>query len=186
MQCSEPVLLRYEFEVGPTRSPAAVCLSFPKHAQDRWWTCSFQFQGVRSHHDQLKDGHVYRVTGIHGLAALIDASNAVRARFDEIADVRWREVPYELVFPRFLPTSPWYGLYDWAKEFVADEIELETNTSSPAPPVERLLHTTWNEPTLLNKQFEFAGGAEGRCSSGISKIFTRTQEMELRISASWR
>ena len=46
MHWSEPVLVRYDFELGPTSSPANVCLGFPQRVEERRWTCAFQFQDV--------------------------------------------------------------------------------------------------------------------------------------------
>jgi hypothetical protein len=156
MEWCEPVLLRYDFEVGPTISPATVCVGFPQRVEDQRWTCAYQFRGVGSaDDDQLQDGHVYRLMGHSGLEALIEASNAIRARFEALADVRSR-VPCEFIFPRFLPTSSWFDLYDWAKELVTANTERRERPASPS--VEQLSHSSWDDPTLLEQQFKFAGG----------------------------
>ena len=156
MDWSEPVLLRYDFEVGATSSPATVCLGFPQRAEDQCWTCAFQFRGVGGRDDdELKDGHVYRVLGHSGLKVLIEASNAIRSRFEALADVRSR-VPCELIFPRFLPTSSWFDLYDWAKELVRSNIE--TRDKPVAPSAEQLSRPFWDDPMLLDQQFKFARG----------------------------
>jgi hypothetical protein len=154
MEWAEPVLLRYDFEVGLTRSPATVCLGFPQRIEDVRWTCAFQFQGVGSRDDERQADHCHRVTGYSGLEALIEASSAIRTRLAGLVDAR-AQVPYELIFPRFLPTSSWFHLYDWAKELIATETERRGQL--PSAQVEPLSRTTWNEPTLLHIQFKFVG-----------------------------
>ena len=157
MEWSEPVLLRYDFEIGPTRSPATVRLGYPQRVEDRSWTCAFQFEGVGDRNDHPKDGQISRVSGHHGWEALITASNAIRSRFEELTDAR-SHVPHEFVFPKFLPTSSWFDLYDWAKELVESVIDQNATSRSASPPLEQLARTAWDQPTLLDQQFKFVGG----------------------------
>ncbi len=134
MEWNEPVFLRYDFEVSSTSSPADVCLGFPRRVEDQCWTCAFQFQGIGDHEDPLKDGDFHRVTGNNGLQALIAASNAIRSRLEQLADARSR-LPYEFIFPRFLPTLWWIGLFDRAKKLVESEIDKNATASRPAFPL---------------------------------------------------
>src|SRR4051812_20117636 len=94
MDWSEPVFLRYDFEAGPERAAAFVRLGFPQHADEKKWTCAFQFQGAACG-DQLKDGQIYRVTGYHGLGALIEASNVIRSWLSRLVDREPRTSPFE-------------------------------------------------------------------------------------------
>ncbi len=158
VEWSEPVLLRYDFEVSSTSLPAIVYLGFPQRVEDRGWTCAFQFQAIGDHEDRLSDGDFHRVRGDNGLEALIAASNAIRSRLERLTDAR-SGLPYEFIFPGFLPTSWSISLYDWAKELVESETDRNSKASRPAfPLVEQLSRTTWDEPTLLEQQFKFGAG----------------------------
>lgn len=158
MAWNEPVLLQYDFETGPERAPAFVRLGFPRHASGNNWTCAFQFQGVASG-DELKDGHVYRVTGYQGLGALIKASNSVHSWLSRFVDHKSEATPFEFVFLRFLPTSSWYALYSRAKELVASECERQATSSNQfSPPAEQAPHESLDGPTLLYQRFKCAGG----------------------------
>ncbi len=154
MEWGEPVLLRYDFEVKG-RPPATVRVGFPQYIEDQRWICAFQFRNVGTCADvHLKDGDINRVTGYSGMEALIAASNAIRLRFEELVDVRSR-VPYELVFPKFLPTRRGARLYDWARELVASE--MKQKVAAAPTTIEQLSRSTWDEPMLLHYLFKFAG-----------------------------
>ena len=155
MEWDEPVLLRYDFEVGQRRSPGVVRLGYLRRAEDRFWTCAFQFQGVASAEHDLNDGYVHRVTGHHGLGALVEASNAIRSRLDGLVEVRSQGIPHEFVFPRFLPTSSWYDLYEWAARLVASEVAKQPRREKKPDFVEQSSHAEWDQPTLLDTRLKF-------------------------------
>ena len=173
MEWGEPILLRCDFEVGQKRSPAFVCLGFPRYAEERFWTCAFQFQGVGGTWNGQKDGHVYRVTGYHGLGALMEASNTIRSRLDGLAGIRSRGTPYEFVFPRFLPASWWYGIYKWAAEMVASEIAKQPARQKMASSADQSARTTWDQPTLLDQRFKFTSGRTIAIRLGIPTFMQR-------------
>lgn len=103
MKWDEPCLLQYEFRVGVKQRAAIARLGFPKpdQAHPREWICSFQIQG-------LKDDRIHRARGADGVQALTIASMAIRARLDRLKTIGPCSVPYEIVFPRYLPFN--YGL----------------------------------------------------------------------------
>jgi hypothetical protein len=153
---NEPVLLRYDFEAGPERAPALVRLGFPRHAHERVWTCAFQFQGAACG-DELKEGHIYRVTGHPGLGALIKASNSIHSWLGRLVDHNPEAAAFEFVFPRFLPAS-WYALYSRANELVAYEVEQRGPSSRHlSPPAEQASHESLDGPALLYQWFEYDG-----------------------------
>jgi hypothetical protein len=103
MEWTEPCLLQYEFRSGVRRRPAVARLGFPKldevHPDE--WVCSFQIKG-------LKDNVVHTARGADGLQALTIASAAIRETLDRQKSIDSGYLPYEIVFPRYLPFC--YGL----------------------------------------------------------------------------
>jgi hypothetical protein len=99
----EPCLLQYDFRVGAKQHAAIARLGFPRpdQAHPKEWICSFQIQG-------LKDDRIRRARGADGVQALTIASMAIRARLDRLRTIDPGSVPYEIVFPRYLPFC--YGL----------------------------------------------------------------------------
>lgn len=103
MQWDEPCLMRYDFRVGARQRAAIARLGFPRldQAHPKEWICAFQIHG-------LKDGQIRMARGADGLQALTIASMAIRARLDRLKTIGPSSVPYEIIFPRYLPFD--YGL----------------------------------------------------------------------------
>jgi hypothetical protein len=98
MTWGEPYLIQYAFRFGAKQSEAEARLGFPRldQAHQDEWVCSFQLHG-------LTDDRIHAARGGNGLQALVIASDAIRHSLDRLENIYSDILPYEIVFPRYLP-----------------------------------------------------------------------------------
>lgn len=103
MEWTRPIMLEYKVAATSGTREIIARLGFPrpseKHADE--WACDFQLVGWK--YDRLRTAH-----GINGVQALTIAVEAIRKALDRKKGVVPGELPFEYVFPRYVPTS--YGL----------------------------------------------------------------------------
>jgi len=103
MPWDEPCLVQYEFRYGVKERPAVARLGFPRPDDEHpgEWVCSFQIQGLR-------DDQIRRARADDGFNALTIAGTAIRTSLDRMKTISSDEMPYQFVFPRYLPDH--YGI----------------------------------------------------------------------------
>jgi hypothetical protein len=96
MDWNEPALIEREYQVGLNPVAVVARLGFPRR-QEEVWKCSFQLVG-------LKNNKIFAATGQDGLQALTIAASTIRQWLDGESNVVSHDnVPYEVVFPRYVP-----------------------------------------------------------------------------------
>jgi hypothetical protein len=94
-----------------------VRLGFPRSTErEDEWACSFQLSGS-------DDGRVRVARGADGLEALTIAASAIRQWLDDAGSVTSTEIPYEIVFPRFVPFAHGLDYHRRLCKLLDDEIE---------------------------------------------------------------
>jgi hypothetical protein len=103
MEWTRPMLLEHKFTTNAGTKELTVRLGFPRRSEkaDDEWACDFQILG-------FKDGRIRVAYGVDGMQALFIAASAVRRDLDRMKSLISGDEAYELIFPRFVPTS--YGL----------------------------------------------------------------------------
>jgi len=78
-------------------------LGFPRPSDKAYgeWACDFQLLG-------WKDSRIHVAYGTDGLQPLLIAADAIRRWLGRMRSVPPTDLPYEFVFPRYMPIS--YGL----------------------------------------------------------------------------
>ena len=103
MEWTRPILLAQKFTTNAGTKEMIARLGFPRPSEkaDNEWACDFQILGC-------KDGRIRVAYGVDGMQAFVIAANAIRGDLDRMKSLISSDESYELVFPRFVPTS--YGL----------------------------------------------------------------------------
>jgi Domain of unknown function (DUF6968) len=128
MNWDEPALIERKYQVGADQTTVVARLGFPRPTErDDEWICSFQLLGWR-------DSHVQVAHGTDGLQALTIAASTIRQWLDSATNVSSSGVPYEFVFPRYVPFAHGLdhhrrlcGLLDEEIEKKEREIEAKRN-----------------------------------------------------------
>lgn len=118
MDWNEPVLVERKYRKGPDQIAITVRLGFPRSTErPNEWACSFQFLG-------LGDGRIQVARGADGLQALTIAVSAIRQTLDDAGDdATSNEIPYEIVFPKFVPFAHGLDYHKRLCKLLDDEIE---------------------------------------------------------------
>ena len=103
MEWVRPILLEQKFTTNAGAKELIARLGFPRASEkaDDEWACDFQILGWEG--SRIRVAH-----GVDGVQAFVIAANAIRAALDAMKSSISSDESYELVFPRFVPTS--FGL----------------------------------------------------------------------------
>jgi hypothetical protein len=161
----EPVLVEHELRAGPKGRRVLARIGYPRRITNDDWTCSYQLLGTTDKRWRVEDGKVSRAMSDDGLHALWNACSPVRGQLDRVKDVHPCVPPHEFVFPEFLPTYDTRHGLDFYRELTHilwAEIK-ESGVSQPEapPPTETLAQSTWTEPALIDRKFEFGSQKHG-------------------------
>jgi hypothetical protein len=103
MERVRPILLEQKFTTNAGAKELIARLGFPRRSEkaNNDWACDFQILGCQ-------DGRIRVAYGIDGMQAFVIAASVIRSDLDRMKSLISSDEAYELVFPRFVPTS--YGL----------------------------------------------------------------------------
>jgi Domain of unknown function (DUF6968) len=117
MKWTEPVLLEHALTHGQGgHQKILVRMGFPRWIDNYKWACAFQLVGRR------KD-KIFTAVGGDAVQALTIAASAIRSWLDKLQNLSSDPVPYEYIFPRYVPIS--YGL-DFHR-YLCDVLDKEIN-----------------------------------------------------------
>lgn len=117
MDWNEPTLLERIYQVGADRVTVVARLGFPRPSErEDEWACSFQLDG-------WADGRVRVAHGADGLQAITIAASTIRQWLDGASNVSSNEVPYEVVFPRYVPFAHGLDYHRHLCKVLDEEIE---------------------------------------------------------------
>lgn len=103
MEWTRPIMLEYKFAATVGAKEIIARLGFPRPCEEfaGEWVCDFQLAGWK--YDRIRAAR-----GIDGLQAITIAAEAIRKALDRKKGLVPGEMPFEYVFPRYVPIS--YGL----------------------------------------------------------------------------
>jgi hypothetical protein len=117
MEWNEPSLVECRCQVGADRVEVVARLGFPRPTEwEAEWACSFQLFGWR-------DSKVRAAYGIDGLQAITNAASIVRQLLDGAGEVSSSDVPYEFVFPKYVPFAHGLDYHRHLCKVLEEEVE---------------------------------------------------------------
>src|SRR5580700_10276818 len=117
MDWNEPALLERKYQVGADQVTIVARLGFPRPTErEEEWACSFQLHG--SGDSPIRVAH-----GADGLQAITIAASTIRQWLDGASNVSSSEVPYEVVFPRYVPFAHGLDYHRHLCKVLDEEIE---------------------------------------------------------------
>src|SRR5262245_43172595 len=123
MKWTEPVLLEHEMTHGQDgRQKILVRMGFPRWVDHFRWACAFQLVG-RRRGNIYRSGKIYTAEGGDAIQALAIAASAIRRSLDRLQNVSSDSLPYEYIFPKYVPIG--YGIE--FHRYLCDVLDREIN-----------------------------------------------------------